>query len=334
MSAATARPRSRARSGRGSILVAALAMLSVLLLMPTASTSAQFQASLPAAAGSAGTGAWCISPDPATNPAYIRLSDVPALTATPTTRMAIIPVANTTVWNPAGGNKNLAARVWSCQDPTSAAMVNDSLKVMGWANAITIPPRTWSVGSDAVLAPTSRLNPNTAGSLGAQLATLSTAASVDATAPLLVPTGDLRRYSWMVGGNRTNAAPTADPPQCTWATSLLLASCVVSTTAVPFSSAFSANPWAGSTTAPVTYPARTLATVNWGGGGAYLNGECGVLGLLLCGSVPLNTTMTATTAATTTLYASSSGNTMSWVVVMWTGTTAPPVDLVVEIVLQ
>ncbi|MFZ4893066.1 hypothetical protein ACL9RL_01300 [Plantibacter sp. Mn2098] len=329
------RPTSRFGRSKTAAITTALAMLVVLLFLPTASTGAYFQASLAPAASTGGAGAWCISPDPAANSAVVSLGTLTPLTSSPTTQMAIIPVANTTAWNAAGGDKTLTARVWSCQDPTAAAMVGDSLRVMGWSNPSTAVGRSWSTGSDTTLGPTSRLNPNAAGTLGAQLASLSTAASVSASVVVLGPGGDLRRYAWMVGGNRSSAATAVDPaPQCTWATSLLLAGCTVATTPVGFASAFSPNPWAGSTTAPVTYTARTMATSGWGSVGSWLAQECGVLALLVCNPVPSNVTMTATAATPATLYGNLSGNQMIWVVVAWTGTVAPPADLSVEIVLQ
>lgn len=307
----------------------------LLISLPAEGSGALWTTTTTASTAAAGTGQWCAAPDPnEVGARYIQLSSITTNVGT-NEQMAIIPVANNAAWGGGTGTKTLGVRLWGCQ----TAPVG-SLRVTAWSNPSTAVADDWITGSS--VAPASRLDP--AAGLGAQLKTLAQGASVTGTLPLIAgnPAGDLRRYSWLIAGGRTSAAPTTDPTQCTYFTSLTSASCSVqitnsSNTDSSFASVFNILPWAGSTITPTTYAAHTWATqsaTGWGTTGGWLNVTCGALGLLECGTNVTTTTLTGTSASDATLLASTNGNLMQWVVVQWTGTTPPPSDLVLEVFLQ
>ena len=306
-----------------------------LFALPAAGSGATWTTSTTATSAAAGTGQWCAAPDPAASGArFIRLSSITTSVGT-NQQMAIIPVANNAAWGGGTGAKALGVRLWGCQTAPAG-----SLRVTAWSNPSTTVAPTWLTGS--TVAPASRLSPATG--LGAQLKTLAQGASTSASLALLSSSGsgDLRRYSWLIANGRTSAAPTTDPTQCTYLTSLTSASCSATITNSggsdsTFAQVFNVAPFAGTTITPTTYTAQTWATqssAGWGAANAWLNVTCGILGIITCGTNATTTTLTATSATDATLLASTNGNLMQWVVIQWTGTTTPPPDLVLEVFLQ
>jgi hypothetical protein len=321
----------------GMILPAALAAGFALLLiaLPTQGTGATWTTTTTASTAAAGTGQWCAAPDPSEVGArFIQLSTVTTIVGT-NQRMAIIPVANNTAWGGGTGSKTLGVHLWGCQ----TAPVG-TLRVTAWSNPATAVADNWLTGS--TVAPASRLDP--ANGLGAQLKGLAQGATITATNTLLGlggTSGDLRRYSWLISGGRTSAAPTTDPPQCNYSTVIPASpTCSVTITNssgadTSFANLFNVTPWTGSTIASTTYTARTWATestTGWGATNAWLN-VTGT-GLLQNGTVAAATTLTGTSATDATLLGTTDGNQMQWLVVDWTGTTTPPTDLVLEVFLQ
>ncbi len=322
-------------------LPAAIAVGFALLLiaLPTEGTGATWTTTTTASTAAAGTGQWCAAPDPSEVGArFIRLSTVTTSAGT-NEFMAIIPVANNAAWGGGTGSKILGVRLWGCQ----TAPVG-SLRVTAWSNPATALGMTWLAGG--TVAPDSRLNP--ASAAGTDLKTRAQLATVTGSpAPVLGnPSGDVRRYSWIIAGGRTNASSAAeatDPPQCTYFTNLLGgAACPVDITNSSgvdstFANLFNVTPWTGSTISSITYTAHTWATqsaTGWGTTNGWLNVTCGVLGLLECGTNVTSTFLTGTSASDTSLLASNNGNLLQWLVVQWTGTTTPPTDLVLEVFLQ
>jgi hypothetical protein len=314
-------------------LAAAFALL--LFALPTEGTGALWTTTTTASTAAAGTGQWCAAPDPSEAGArFIRLSSITTSVGT-NQYMAIIPVANNAAWGGGTGSKTLGVRLWGCQ----TAPVG-SLRVTAWSNPSTAVADTWLTGSTTSVAPTSRLNPSSG--LGAQLEGLALGSTVTATTSLLGQSGDLRRYSWLIAGGRTSAAPTTDPAQCSYSLPLSLVSQTCSATITnssgadsTFASLFNILPWTGSTIAATTYTARTWATespTGWGATNAWLNVTS--TGLLEDGTVAAATTLSGTSASDATLLASTDGNQMQWLVVDWTATTTPPSDLVLEVFLQ
>jgi hypothetical protein len=321
------------------MLPAALAvgLALVLISLPARGTGATWTTTTTASTAAAGTGQWCAAPDPSEVGAhFIRLSSIATSVGT-NQFMAIIPVANNAAWGGGTGSKTLGVRLWGCQ----TAPVG-SLRVTAWSNPATAVADNWLSGSTTTVAPTSRLDPGSG--LGAQLKGLALGASVTATNTLLGlggMSGDLRRYSWLISGGRTSAAPTTDPPQCTYST-LVPASPTCSVTITnssgadsSFASLFNILPWTGSTITATSYTARTWATespTGWGATNAWLNNTS--TGLFQAGTVAAATTLTGTSATDATLLASTDGNQMQWVVVDWTATSTPQSDLVLEVFLQ
>jgi hypothetical protein len=313
----------------------AVAFAALLLAQPSQGTGATWTTTTTATSANAGTGQWCAAPDPSEVGArFIRLSTVTTNVGT-NQSMAIIPVANNAAWGGGTGTKTLGVRLWGCQ----TAPVG-SLRVTAWSNPTTALADNWLTGT--TVAPASRLNP--ASGLGAQLKTLAQGTSTTAALPLIIgsPSGDLRRYSWLIAGGRTSTTPATDPPQCTYLTSLTSANCTAQITNSSggdssFASVFNVAPWTGTTISATTYTAHTWATQSssgWATTNGWLNVTCGVLGLLECGTNVTSTTLTGTAATDATLLGSPNGNLMQWVVVQWTGTTTPPSDLVLEVFMQ
>lgn len=327
--------RTRFRMAVPAAVAAACALL--LFSLPTQGTGAYWTATTTGSTAAAGTGQWCAAPDPTEVGArFVRLSSITTTVGT-NEHMAIIPVANNAAWGGGSGTDTLGVRLWGCQ---TAPVGN--LRVTAWSNPATAVADNWLAGS--TVAPASRLDPTTG--LGAQLAGLAQSATVTGApgaAILGAPSGDLRRYSWLIAGGRTSASPTLDPPQCTYLTSALgTASCSVtitnsSGTDSSFASLFNILPWSGATITPTTYTANTWATqsaTGWGTANGWLNAPCGLLGLAECGTIAAPTTLTGTADSDATLLASTNGNLMQWLVVQWTATTPPPSDLVLEVFLQ
>ncbi|MDQ1547013.1 MAG: hypothetical protein QOH69_1917 [Actinomycetota bacterium] len=311
----------------------------LLMAIPANGTGATWTTTTTATTAAAGTGQWCAAPDPSEVGArFIRLSTVTTNVGT-NQQMAIIPVANNAAWGGGTGVKTLNVRLWGCQ----TAPVG-SLRVTAWSNPSTALGMTWLAGG--AVAPASRLNP--ASAAGIDLKTRAQLATVTGAPPPLLgsPSGDVRRYSWIIAGGRTNASSAAeatDPPQCTYFTNLLgSAACPVDITNSlggdsAFANLFNVTPWSGSTISSVTYTAHTWATqsaTGWGTANGWLNVTCGVLALLECGTNVTTTFLNGTSASDASLLASSNGNLLQWVVVQWTGTTPPPSDLVLEVFLQ
>jgi hypothetical protein len=309
----------------------------VLLSLPTQGTGATWTTTTTAGSAAAGTGQWCAAPNPSeVGTRFIQLSTVTTSVGT-NEQMAIIPVANNAAWGGGTGSKTLGVRLWGCQ----TAPVG-SLRVTAWSNPATALSRTWLAGTE-VVSPGSRLNPSSAA--GTDIKNDALLATVTGKpAPLLgSPSGEVRRYSWLIAGGRTSAAPTTDPAQCTYFTNLLgSAACpaqITNSSGVDssFASVFNVAPWTGSTISPTTYTAHTWATqssTGWATSNGWLNVSCGVLGLLECNTNVTATTLTGTSDSDATLLASNNGNLLQWLVVEWTGTTPPPSDLVLEVFLQ
>ena len=311
------------------------ASLAALIAVPASGTGAYWTATATGAAGDVGTGQWCAAPDPAASGArFIRLSSV--TTATTTNRqVAIIPVANNASWGGSAGAKNLSVRLWGCQ----TSPVADTLRITSWSNPLTPAARTWTVGSDTVVAPTSRLSATS--TLGAQLVTLAQSATVPITRALFGQgDGDGRRFSWIVSSGRTSSTPTpsSDPATCYFLLGTL-ASCNLPLTNATagdntFAQTFNTSPWTTPTIAAVTYPARTYAlqtTGGWATKDASPNGTCDILG---CTTAAGNTFLNTATAPSTSWYNTIDGNQLQWLVIQWTGTVTPTDDLVVEVVLS
>jgi hypothetical protein len=304
----------------------------VLILVPVGTTGAYWTTEVTGAVGTAGTGAWCATPDTAgTNSRFIRLSsittDVSGTLGPFNRKMAIIPVANNTAW---GGNgttaRNLSVRIYNCQEAPDPAL---GLRVMSWSNPTGSASlnRTWITGG--TVAPASRLNPNIAG-LGVQLRDKSQAAEARQGTLLGLGYSDLTQFSWMVAAQRTRAAPAAQPANCGML--LGISGCSVPITAVGggenlVKDVADVTPW-DTPGEFINYPAGTFArqtTTGWAS--SDLNG-C-VLGT--CNAVPAATRLNATAATDTTLYGSIDGNQLQWLVIQYTGTA--PADLVLEVVL-
>lgn len=326
------------RRFRMAIPVALAAGLALLLLsLPTEGTDALWTTTTTASTAAAGTGQWCAAPDPSEVGArFIRLSSITTNVGT-NQYMAIIPVANNAAWGGDGStSRTLAVRLWGCQ----TAPVG-SLRVTAWSNPNTALAVTMLTGS--TVAPASRLNP--ASGLGAKLKTLAQSASISATTAAVTGTtsGDLRAYSWLISGGRTSAAPTTDPAACTYTLSVLVGETCgpvaltnSSGSDATFAQLFNVTPWSTSTITSTTYSARTWALQSasgWDTSGAWLNVTCGLI-VVGCSTNAAPTTLTPTSVADLTLAPSANGNLLQWVVVQWTGTTAPPSDLVLEVFLQ
>jgi hypothetical protein len=317
-------------------VVIAAGLAALLLAAPVQGTGATWTATTTASGANTGTGQWCAAPEPSEVGArFIRLNTVTTNVGT-NQQMAIIPVANNAAWGGGTGSKTLGVRLWGCQ----TAPVG-SLRVTAWSNPATPLATTWLAGG--AVAPASRLNPTSAA--GVDLKSRAQLATTTASLTLLtsVPSGDLRRYSWLIAGGRTSSAPTTDPTACTYLTTALGAvTCNAqitnsSNSDSTFANLFNVAPWSGTTITPTTYTANTWAVqsaTGWGTSTGWLNVSCGVLGLIICGTNASPTTLTGTSLSDANLLASNNGNVLQWLVIQWTGTTPPPSDLVLEVFLQ
>ena len=327
----------RRRGFRMLVPVAIAAACGLLLLsLSTAGSGATWTTTTTASGASTGTAQWCAAPDPSEVGArFIRLNSITTSVGT-NQQMAIIPVANNTAWGGGGtGSKTLGIRLWGCQ---TAPVGN--LRVTAWSNPTGTITDTWLTGS--TVAPASRLSP--ASGLGALLKTSAQLASETAGLAVITgtPSGDLRRYSWLVANGRTASAPTANPAACaTYLIGALGYSCSVTETNstggdATFAQLFNVTPWSNSTITATTYTANTMAlqtTTGWGATNAWLNSSCVAL-TLVCTISTTPTTLAATSATDASLLASTNGNQLQWLVIQWTGTTTPPSDLVLEVFLQ
>lgn len=317
--AAARQPRWRARR----LAVAAVATLAAALLIPSGVTGAYWTTAAAGTAVTPGVGDWCATPDPATNPRIIRLSDIPETTAADgaAIRMAIIPVANNAAWGGDGTTaRTLAVKLRTCSTTIPAF----TLRITAWSNSTAnTGATTWATGG--AVAPSSRLNV-TAGR-GSEIQKLARWGQSTTSPGATVSNLDSRRFSWLVSGPRTSSAPTAAPADCH------NRDCTPNFAAVAGASAFVANNWTA--TAPsVTYSAATFALNNpaagsdWGSAtGLNANGNPNSNSVVSATA----TTMVPSTSDATAL-ASTDGNLMQWVVIQWSGTT-PPSDLLAEIVL-
>ena len=318
------------RHRRLPVILAAL-FTALLMVMPASTTGAYWTATVTGAAGTAGPGAWCATPDPATSSHFIRLSsittDVSGALGPFNRKMAIIPVANNTAWSGGGTTaRNLSVRLYNCQEAPDPAL---GLRVMSWSNPTGSAAlnRTWITGG--TVAPTSRLNPNVTG-LGTQLRDKSQLAEARQGTLLGLGYSDLNQFSWMVAAHRTRATAAQQPANCGML--LGISGCSVPITAVGggenlVKDVVDITPW-DTPGEFVTYPAGTYArqtTTGWAS--SDLNG-C-VLGT--CNAVPAVTRLNATAATDTTLYGTVDGNQLQWLVIQYTGTA--PSDLVLEVVL-
>lgn len=312
--------------------IAVVAAAGALIALGTGAPSgAYWTATATPAPTAAGTGQWCASPDTtvASNEA-IKLGDVATATGT-NGRVAIIPVADNAAWGGGTANGVLTVTLWSCQDgsivPAPAELAN-TVRITSWQYESTSTDRAFLAGTTSTVAPSSRLSPSS--TLGSRILSLAQSASVSQ----LVGTQPLSRYSWIVAGGRSASAPTAAPTaSCVLVVGLVCTVPVTNTSGGDdaFSQAFDTTPWNGSTT--VAYRAATYAAqtpTGWSSGGGF-NG-CPSLSLL-CTPTAANVTMTATAASDATLYASTNGNLLQWLVVQWNATSTATLtdDLVVQV---
>jgi hypothetical protein len=318
------------------LVLGLMAVLTVAAITP-ASTGAYWNTTVTAANTTLGVGEWCAAPDPAISGArFIRLSSVTTDIGS-NRKMVIVPVANNANWGGGTGSKKLSVRLWGCSETPAA----DTLRITAWSNPSSALGRTFLAGN--TVAPATRLNPNTAASLGVNIRDLAVDTTTIASNVLGFVSGDARRFSWIVSSGRTSAAPTTDPSTC-YVLLSGLGECRISmtsglngtgTVASTFTQLFNITPWSGTNIAPTTYGARSYATqtpTGWGaatGGSTWLNYTCA----LGCTTVGADVALTGTASSDATLFGSSDGNLMQWVVITWTGTITPTDDLVVEIVL-
>jgi hypothetical protein len=309
--------------------VALAAVLAIALLaIPSVGSGAYWTDTATGSAGTVGAGQWCATPDPAVSGArFVRLSDISTLVSGSTTqRIAIIPVSNNTAWGGGTSAATLAVRLWGCQ--TGSTMPTGTLRVTSWANPGTgsLPAATFLAGSTA--APATRLNP--ASALGTQLSNLATAANVDGSTVLL-SASDARRFSWLLSSGRTLVAPTVAPAPCTYLLAALALCALPLGPDQQYSAVFNTSAFTGTGPTGAAYAAQTYAVQSASGWGTLLASFNQSCVLLSCTQVAAPTSMTATTNTTLT---STNGNILQWVVITWTGTTAPPPDLEVEVFLQ
>jgi len=321
------------RRGRvPAVATAVVAALAVLVGVGAGAPSgAYWTATASPAAASVGTGQWCASPDPgvASNRA-VALSSVATTTGT-NGRVAIVPVANNAAWGGGTTNGVLTVTLWSCQDGSAVPVpteLADTIRITSWQYESAATDRSWLAGTTSTVAPGSRLNPSS--TLGAKILNLAQGASITQ----LLGTQPLSRYSWLVAGGRSAAAPTANP-----AAGCVLLVGLICTVALTNSSggddtlgqAFDTSPWNGSTA--VSYKAASYATQTssgWSASGGF-NG-CPTLSLL-CTPTAATVTMTATTLSDASLFSSTNGNLLQWLVVQWNATSTSTLtdDVVVQV---
>jgi hypothetical protein len=327
--------------------VAGVAALALLGSLATAPSGAFWVATASASAtGTAGPGQWCAPPNPSPsatptpNPAA-RIVPLSSLATTVGSyQMAIIPVANNAAWGGDGTKaRALGVNLWTCQDGTGTASpapaaLADGVRVTAWSNPSgTLPTVGWLSSSPTqTAAPTSRLDPTVG--LGLNIANLAKAASVSASNTLGVGSGDARRLSWIVSSGRTLTAATA-APGCSSIVGLLTSCSLTLTNSSnqdsTLQSTFNVSPWTGSTITPAAYAAQTSAVqqpTGWAAGTQFLTQSC--VTVLLCSTTSAATVLNPTTATAVT---TTDGNALQWVVIQWSGGTAPPPDVEVEITL-
>lgn len=313
-------PRRRARR----LAFAAAATLAAALLIPSGVTGAFWTASAPGSAGTAGIGDWCATPDTASNPRAIRIADIPAISGSGASavNMIAIPVANNASWGGGDVNRTLAVKLQTC---STTIPNNFTLRVTAWSNSTANTGATTWLNANTSISPASRLN-LTAGR-GSEIQKLARWGQSTTSPGTTVSNLDARRFSWLVSGPRSSAAPAAAPADCH------NRDCTPDFTAVAGPSAFLANNWT-STTPSVTYSAATFA-MNTPGGGSDWGSAAG----LNANGNPTSNSIVSATATTmvpstndATALASADGNLMQWVVIQWSGST-PPSDLIAEIVL-
>jgi hypothetical protein len=313
--------------------VAAVAVGTALLLGTTAAnpSGAYWTAGATTSATAVGTGQWCVAPDTtvATNYA-VKLNSISTATGT-NGRVAIIPVANNPAWGGGSTTGALTIKLTSCQDGASAASAQElanTIRITSWAYSSTAADRgTWLSGG--TIAPGSRLSPSS--TLGTNLLALAQQSSLST----LLGVTPVQRYSWIVAGGRSYSNQTAAPAfSCVLLTGLI---CTVPLTNSSggddtFSQAFDPNPWDGA--ASVSYKAATYAVqtaAGWTTAGAGLS-NCPTLSVL-CTPTSASTSMTATTASDATLFGSTNGNLLQWLVVQWNATSTSTLtdDLVLQV---
>jgi hypothetical protein len=300
----------------------------------TSPSGAYWTATATPASTAAGTGQWCVAPDPTVASNYaIRLKDITTATGA-NGRVAIIPVANNAAWGGGVTSGPLTIKVSSCQDGVSTASAQelaDTIRITSWAYASSSTDRgTWLSGG--TIAPGSRLSPTS--TLGANLLSLAQSSSQTT----LLGVTPVQRYSWIVSSGRSNATPNgqtvAAPFSCLAITGLVCTLTISNSSGGDnaLSQVVDANPWDGS--ASIVYRASTYAVQSPTGGWTTASGLNGCAGLsLTCTPTAANTTMTATTASDATLFGSTNGNLLQWLVVQWNATSTATLtdDLVLQV---
>lgn len=314
-----------ARRGTRS-LAAALVAAAAAFLIPSGVTGAYWTTAATGSAVTAGVGDWCATPDPATNPRAVRLSDLPTVVGSDSTeiRMVAIPVANNAVWNPGGGNRNLAVTLSSCA--TTANSFN--LRITAWSNSASPGAMTWANGSG--IGPGSRLD-LTQG-YGLELQALARWGVLPtSTGGTQVTNVNARRFSWLVSTPRQFDNVTGRP-SCGNRNN-----CTPSLLEIDGGDAITVNGWTAAGNPTATFPPSYVYAA-----GTYAVNTNSTAGSdwaaatnLAAGSGNSAATSAVTLVPTTgdAALTNVDGNRMQWVVMEWWGGT-PSNDIVAEIVLQ
>jgi hypothetical protein len=294
-------------------------------LIPSGVTGAYWTTAVAGTAVTAGVGDWCATPDPATNPRAVRLSDVPTVLGSDGTsvRMVAIPVANNATWNAAGGNRTLAIKVSSC----ATELNSFNLRITAWSNSTAPGAITWASG--AGIAPGSRLD-LTQG-YGLEIQALARWGVLPPNPGGTQATNNnARRFSWLVSSGRSRSNVNGNPACANRNT------CTPSLLEIDGDEASSANTWVAAGTPTATFPpsyvyqAETYAVnsnSSTGGDWAAANNLAG------SGNTAAASTVTLVPTTGNAALTSVDGNQMQWVVMEWWGGT-PTTDLIAEIVLQ
>ncbi|RLP74533.1 hypothetical protein D9V32_12640 [Mycetocola tolaasinivorans] len=281
--------------------------------IPTAVTGAALNVSVSATADTA-MGSYCTVPDSTVKKNVYSLSDFQQVGDT---RMLIVPVVRSAQYLPTEGIEaspgQLGVRLWGCADTLPAG----SVKVTAWRSTET-PARTdFSVmpagGNYAV----ARVNPTS--TLGTSLRQLHAG---DATVPAGAPAGgpqaapiptSTARFSWIVDASRNSGARAGAAAACTGINCVALPSA-----AAPINTVFSGNAAAPASGAVNANSAVYFAGNYYAPGGTWPNGSNGKPA-----APAVRNTVLSTPAAGANPLADTTGNVLQWVVLEWTGATAP-----------
>ncbi|RZU67071.1 hypothetical protein EV379_3448 [Microterricola gilva] len=309
------------------LLGIALVSAAAALLIPSGVTGAYWTTAATGTGVTPGVGDWCATPDPATNPRAVRLSDMPTVLGSDNTQIRIvaIPVANNAAWNPSGGNRSLAVKLSSCATTTNSF----SLRITAWSNSTSPGAITWASGSG--ITPGSRLNLTQGYGLEIQ-ALARWGVLPPSTGGTQVTNVNARRFSWLVSTPRAFDAVNGQPSCANRNT------CTPSLLEIDGGDAITVNTWAAAGNPTATfppsyvYPAGTYARVN---DNASSNAEWALTDRLNGPNNGAGTASAVTLVPSTgdTSLTSADGNLLQWVVMEWWGGT-PSNDIVAEVVLQ